>query len=165
MRLRIIFPTWKNGRQVTGVHEAQVFETLRKGIVSGLERHDQAVVWGEGPEGGAVMTLRAQLRETSKTQAWQSASIMSGYGTEELRDVLVGFTNRLGRGIPSWRGEANCTPHVKEGECVWMPFSLSAPDAVMCAARLESSGVTLGKELARFLSTLSPSASKASKST
>lgn len=163
MRLRIIFPDWKNGRQVTGVHEARVFETLRKGIISGLERHDQAVVWGEGPEGGAVMTLRAQLRETAKPQAWQSASLMSGYGTEELRDMLVTFSNRLGRGVPSWKGEPNCTPHAKDGECIWMPFVLSAPDAVMCAARLENSGVNLGRELAKFLSLLSPAASKASR--
>lgn len=163
MRLRIIFPDWKNGRCVTGVHEARVFDTLRKGVVAGLERHDSLVVWGEGPEGGALVTIRAQLRESAKPQAWQSASLMSGYGTEELRDVLAAFSNRIGRGIPSWKDKVACTPHTKDGELVWMPFCLNAPDAVMCAARLESSGLSLGQELARFLGALSPSSLRASR--
>ena len=163
MKLRIIFPTWQNARSVTGVHEARVFDNLRKGIAAGLERHESCVVWGEGPEGGAILTIRAQLRETKKPQAWQSASLMSGYGTEELRDALVSFSNRLGRGVPSWKGEATCTPHTKDGELLWMPFCLTAPDAVLCAARLESSGLSLGQELSRFLGSLSPASSRASR--
>lgn len=161
-RLRIVLPSWENARQATGLHEAQIFASLRKGIITGLERYETAVVWGDGPIDGIKTTiLRMQLRETKKVTGWQSCSVLSGPGTQALADALVDGSNRLFRAVPSWRTSATVTPYEKPQECVWMPFSLSAPDAVMCAVRLERGGHDLGRLLAALLGSESGRARRA----
>lgn len=152
MKLRIIFPTWQNARSVPGVHEAPIFDNLRKGIVAGLERHESSVAWGEGVTGPGCLVLRSQLRDTKKPAAWQHSSLLMGIRCEGLSELLLEETDRLMRGIPSWRPGGQTTSHILPGECVWMPFSLSSPDAVPCSVRLETSGFQIGRALARWLS-------------
>lgn len=156
MKLRIIFPTWHNARHVDGVHEAPIFDNLRKGIIAGLERHENDVAWGEGVTGPACLTLRGQLRDTKKPAGWQHSSLLTGVRCERLAELLIEETDRMMRGVPSWRPGGQTTGHILPGECVWMPFSLSSPDAVACSARLGTSGYQVGRALARWLSLPAP---------
>ena len=147
-----MLPAWDNARQATGLHEAQIFANLKKGLITGLERMDTCVTWEDGPLDGTRTTiLRMQLREQKKVTGWQSASLLAGPGTADLADALLEGSNRLFRSIPSWKTDGAITPYEKPQECVWMPFSLSAPDAVMCAVRLETGGYQLGRLLASLL--------------
>lgn len=150
MRLRMIFPTWKNARSVTGVHEAQLFTVVKHGLIAGLEWHEGKVVWGEGPTGPGTLVVRAQLRDSRKPMTWQQAHVLAGDGAIDLGRLLLRQTDLAMRGLATWR-QSEVASHPIVGECLWMPFALTAPDAVLCSARLESAGYQLGRELAVLL--------------